>query len=64
MVILYIFIALILLILINVPVAVALALVGTIATFMTYGNMAMPTVGMTMFEGRPTSRLSQYRCLF
>tara|TARA_R110001583_G_scaffold123122_2_gene274491 strand:+ start:5528 stop:6469 length:942 start_codon:yes stop_codon:yes gene_type:complete len=39
------------LILINVPVAVALALVGTIATFMTYGNMAMPTVGMTMFEG-------------
>ena len=51
MVILYIFLALILLILINVPVAVALALVGTIATFMTYGNMAMPTVGMTMFEG-------------
>ncbi|MCG7591187.1 MULTISPECIES: TRAP transporter large permease, partial [unclassified Halomonas] len=51
MIILYIFIALIALILINVPVAVALALVGTIATFITYGSMAMPTVGMTMFEG-------------
>ncbi|WP_249978342.1 TRAP transporter large permease [Vreelandella olivaria] len=51
MIILYIFLALIALILINVPVAVALALVGTIATFMTYGSMAMPTVGMTMFEG-------------
>ncbi|WP_235040209.1 TRAP transporter large permease [Vreelandella profundi] len=51
MVILYIFIALILLILINVPVAVALALVGTVATFMSYGSLAMPTVGMTMFEG-------------
>lgn len=56
MIILYIFIALIALILINVPVAVALALVGTIATFITYGSMAMPTVGMTMFEGQPTFR--------
>src|SRR5690554_109908 len=51
MTILYIFLALITLILINVPVAVALAIVGTVATYMSYGSMAMPTVGMTMFEG-------------
>ncbi|WP_208655633.1 MULTISPECIES: TRAP transporter large permease [Halomonadaceae] len=51
MIILYMFLALIVLILINVPVAVALAIVGTVATFMSYGSLAMPTVGMTMFEG-------------
>lgn len=51
MIILYIFLALIFLILINVPVAVALAIVGAVATYISYGGMAMPTVGMTMFEG-------------
>ncbi|GHE21676.1 TRAP transporter large permease [Halomonas urumqiensis] len=51
MTILYMFVGLIGLILINVPVAVALAIVGAVATFMSYGMMALPNVGMTMFEG-------------
>lgn len=51
MTILYMFLGLVLLILINVPVAIALGLVGAIATIATYGSLALPNIGMVMFDG-------------
>ena len=45
------FFALIGLILINVPVAIALGLVGALATVASYGTLALPNVGMVMFDG-------------
>lgn len=51
MTILYMFLGLILLILINVPIAIALGLTGAAAIFVTYGAVALPNVGMAMFDG-------------
>ncbi|MGQ7247378.1 TRAP transporter large permease [Halomonas sp. V046] len=45
------FFGLIGLILINVPVAIALGLVGALATVASYGTLALPNVGMVMFDG-------------
>ncbi|MBZ9559815.1 MULTISPECIES: TRAP transporter large permease [Modicisalibacter] len=51
MTILAMFAGLILLILINVPVAIALGIIGTFATVMNYGTLALPNVGLVMFDG-------------
>ncbi|WP_174236831.1 TRAP transporter large permease [Stutzerimonas nosocomialis] len=51
MTILYMFLGLIFLILINVPVAIALGVVGAVAIFMSYGALALPNIGMVMYDG-------------
>ncbi|MGE4405792.1 TRAP transporter large permease [Pseudomonas sp.] len=51
MTILYMFLGLILLILINVPVAIALGVVGAVAIFLSYGELALPNIGMVMYDG-------------
>lgn len=51
MTILSMFVGLIGLILINVPVAVALGIVGAVATISSFGLLALPNVGMVMFDG-------------
>ncbi|EPC01490.1 C4-dicarboxylate ABC transporter permease [Litchfieldella anticariensis FP35 = DSM 16096] len=51
MIILSMFVGLILLILINVPVAIALGIVGALATVASFGTLALPNVGMVMFDG-------------
>ncbi len=51
MIIVSMFFGLIGLILINVPVAIALGLVGALATVASYGTLALPNVGMVMFDG-------------
>ncbi|TLX65591.1 TRAP transporter large permease [Stutzerimonas nosocomialis] len=48
---LYMFLGLIFLILINVPVAIALGVVGAVAIFMSYGALALPNIGMVMYDG-------------
>ncbi|PNG07496.1 C4-dicarboxylate ABC transporter permease [Stutzerimonas stutzeri] len=48
---LYMFLGLILLILINVPVAIALGVVGAVAIFLSYGELALPNIGMVMYDG-------------
>jgi len=45
------FLGLIFLILINVPVAIALGVVGAVAIFMSYGALALPNIGMVMYDG-------------
>lgn len=51
MTILYMFVGLILLILINVPVAISLGIVGAVAIFSSYGALALPNIGMVMYDG-------------
>ncbi len=51
MTIFYMFLGLIALILINVPVAIALGVVGAVAIFMSYGALALPNIGMVMYDG-------------
>jgi len=51
MIILYMFLGLIFLILINVPVAISLGIVGAVAIFSSYGALALPNIGMVMYDG-------------
>ncbi|MCQ4320172.1 TRAP transporter large permease [Stutzerimonas stutzeri] len=47
----YMFLGLIVLILINVPVAISLGIVGAVAIFSSYGALALPNIGMVMYDG-------------
>jgi len=51
MTIFYMFLGLILLILINVPVAISLGIVGAVAIYFSYGALALPNIGMVMYDG-------------